>query len=76
MQVFNAVTTPEEEGEEAPLVDSAHAAQLFMAALTASDTDIPALKASGSIEAKALVPSYQQSKLQDNAAKTGLDQLL
>lgn len=76
MQLFELVTASEEEGEDSPLVDGDHAAPLFMAALTASETDIPALKASAPIDAKALLPSYRHKKLEESAAKTGLNQLL
>jgi hypothetical protein len=76
MQLFELITTPEEGEEEAQLVEADHAAALFMGALKAANTDTAALKASSCIRAKALLPSYCQSKLQTHAAKTGLDQLL
>lgn len=76
VQLFELVTTAEEEGEEAMLVDGDHAAPLFMAALSAAGTDIDALKAAGSINAKALLPSYRHKTLKEHAAKSGLDQLL
>lgn len=76
MQLFETLTKEEEEGEEPQLVDADHAAALFMAALIAAETDLAALKASSTIDAKALLPSYRHSKLEEHAAKTGLHQLL
>ena len=76
MQLFEMLTAAEEEGEEPMLVDGDHAAPLFMSALTAAGTDVAALKESGSIDAKALLPSWRQKNLKESAEKTGLDQLL
>ena len=76
MQLFGMVTAAAEEGEEPMLVDGDHAAPLFMSALAAAGTDLAALKASGSIDAKALLPSWRHKSMKESAEKTGLDQLL